>query len=356
MIFGLCLALGTYAKGPVILVHLALPFLTMRYWAPNPPALRHMARGGALALLVGLAVVALWLVPAVVGGTPAYREELLWTQSAARVAGGMAHDRPVWFLAALLPVLLFPWVWSFRIWPALAEASRGDGAARLCLIWALAGLVLFSLISGKQAHYLLPEFPAVALLIARAFGTERMRAPGFQFAPLLLILLGAALIAVAAGLVAPKDDVALLLPKIAVIGVALFAFALAAISWVTPGMGGFAVAGVGLVLALHALIAVTGLRAGYDGQAIAARLSAAEAGGLAVTGMPYNAEFNFAARLTTPVATPSDATALADWAKAHPEGLIFGPLKALSAPPEATEHYNQTEFGFWPASAVTSPE
>jgi hypothetical protein len=183
-----------------------------------------------------------------------------------------------------------------------------------------------------------------------------MQAPGVQFAPLLLILLGVGLLAVAAGLVAPTEDLALLVPKIAVIGVALLAFALAAISWVTPGMGGLAVAGAGLVLALHALIAVTGLRAGYDGRAIAARLSAAEAGGLAVTGMRYNADFNFAARLTTPVATPADAAALADWAKAHPDGLIFGPVRALPTPPEATEYYNRTDFGFWPASAVTSRE
>ncbi len=357
MMFGLCLALGTYAKGPVILVHLAVPFLTLRFWAPNPPAVRHIARGGALALLVALVVVALWLVPAVVGGTPAYREELLWTQSAARVAGGMAHDRPVWFLAALLPVLLFPWVWSFRIWPALAEAIRGDGAAKLCLIWAGAGLVLFSLISGKQVHYLLPELPAVAMLLARAFGAERMQdGRALQFAPVLLILLGIGLLAVASGLIAPKDDIALLVPKMAVIGVALFAFALAALSWVTPGMGGFAVAGVGLVLVLHALIAGTGLQSGYDARPIAEKLATAEATGLAVTGMPYNAEFNFAARLTTPVATPGDATQLDDWAKAHPEGLIFGPVGALKAAPQATERYNRKTYGFWPASAVISPE
>lgn len=355
-LFGLCLALGTYAKGPVVLVHLAVPYLTLRLWAPNPPAAKHIARGGALALAVGLAVVALWLVPAIVGGTPAYRQELLWTQSAARVAGGLAHDRPVWFLLALLPVLLFPWGWSLRVWPALVEAVRGDGAGRLCLIWGVAGLILFSLISGKQAHYLLPEYPAAALLFARAFGTERMQRGGLQVAPVLLLLLGAGLLAIAVGLVAPKGDAALLVPRIVVVAVALLAVALAALAWVTPGMGGFAVAGVGLVLVLHALIAGTGLRQGYDGRAIAARLAAAAPGGLAVTGMPYNAEFNFAARLTGPVATPADDAALRAWAEAHPEGLIFGPVAALPDSPAATERYNRRDYGFWPASAVTSRE
>jgi hypothetical protein len=268
----------------------------------------------------------------------------------------MAHDRPVWFLLALLPLLLFPWGWSLRIWPALAGVVRGDDAARLCLIWALAGLALFSLISGKQAHYLLPEVPAVALLVARAFGTERMQRPGGQYALGLLILLGLGLLAIASGLVDPKGDLALLVPRVAVAGIAVFALAVAAISWATPGMGGFAVAGAGLVLLLHGLIAVTDLRAGYDARSIARRLAAAEAGGLAVFGMPYNAEFNFAARLTTPVATPADTAALADWAGAHPEGLIFGPATALPVPPEAREHFNRIEYGFWPAAAATSRE
>lgn len=356
VLFGLSLALGTYAKGPVILVHLAVPFLTLRLWAPNPPAIRHIARGGALALAVALGLVALWLVPTLLTASPEFREELLWTQSAARVAGGMAHDRPVWFLAVLLPVLLFPWAWSLRVWPALASAVRGDGAGRLCLIWAVSGLILFSLISGKQVHYLLPEFPAVALLFARAFGEERLAGRVPHFAPVLLILFGIGLLAVAAGIIAPSGDMALLLPRIAVVAVALLAFAVAGISWATPGIGGPAVAGMGLVIVLHALIAGTGLRQGYEGGAIAARLSAAEAGGLALTGMPYNAEFNFMARLTQKVATPATPEELVVWAKAYPEGLIFGPNGSIDAPPEATERYNRIEYGFWPAAALTSPE
>ena len=45
-----------------------------------------------------------------------------------------------------------------------------------------------------------------------------------------------------------------------------------------------------------------------------------------------------------------------DWAKAHPDGLIFGPVKALDIAPAQTERYNRIEYGFWPASALTSRE
>ena len=75
-----------------------------------------------------------------------------------------------------------------------------------------------------------------------------------------------------------------------------------------------------------------------------------------MTGMSYNAEFNFAARLTAQVATPADAASLSDWAMAHPDGLIFGPVSALPTPPEAIEHYNRTDYGFWPAAAAIPRE
>jgi hypothetical protein len=59
--------------------------------------------------------------------------------------------------------------------------------------------------------------------------------------------------------------------------------------------------------------------------------------------------------MTTPVATPADAAALADWAKAHPEGLVFG-LKMnslLTAEPQETIHYMGKDWAIWPASIIS---
>jgi 4-amino-4-deoxy-L-arabinose transferase-like glycosyltransferase len=95
--FGLALAFGVYAKGPVIFVHLMPLVLALPFWAPVKPKLSAVLQGFGLALLVALGLVALWLVPTLITATPEFRTELLWTQSAARVAGGMAHDRPIWF-------------------------------------------------------------------------------------------------------------------------------------------------------------------------------------------------------------------------------------------------------------------
>jgi 4-amino-4-deoxy-L-arabinose transferase-like glycosyltransferase len=55
---------------------------------------------------------------------------------------------------------------------------RVDGGLRLCLIWFGIAFVMFSLISGKQLHYLLPEFPAIAL--ALAYGVCKFDMPDNQ--------------------------------------------------------------------------------------------------------------------------------------------------------------------------------
>ncbi|WP_347309829.1 ArnT family glycosyltransferase [Defluviimonas sp. SAOS-178_SWC] len=355
--FGAVLALGVYAKGPVIFVHLMPVLLTMRFWAAAPPRVADAARGFGVAMGVGLALVALWLVPALVAGSAAYRQELLWTQSAARVAGGMAHDRPVWFLAALLPVILFPWCWSWRVWRGVAGEVKAGGPGRMLAIWAASGLVLFSLISGKQVHYLIPEFPAVALLMARALRVEGQGARGGSVAAILPVLIGIAALLFAAGVLPASGDLADLRPFWAVAVFGLLAIAIGIAGWRLPLVPGHAVIGIGLAAALHVLIATSGLYRAYDAGEIVARLQAAKAGGLAVAGMAYNAEFNFGARLDAPVAVLADADAIRSWSRAHPGGILFGPVARfpVEAAPEEQLRYNGLDYGFWPASAVTSP-
>lgn len=72
---GLALAVGVLAKGPVILVHLMPLVLTMPISAPQTPDYRKAWKGFALALAIGLALVALW-VSMRSSGTAEFRTEL----------------------------------------------------------------------------------------------------------------------------------------------------------------------------------------------------------------------------------------------------------------------------------------
>lgn len=341
--FGLALALGTYAKGPVILVHL-LPLLVFHpLWVPadTRPPLGQVLRGAGLALVLALALVALWVVPAAILGGPEYREMILWKQSSGRMVSSFAHARPWYWLAAMLPVLLFPWVWSPELWRGLRRLDRTDPALRFVGLWALSGLVLFSLISGKQVHYLVPELAAVALLFAHALGHrgEDLASPveGIGVPLGLALLAGATVVAAAFGLIGGAET-ALLRPAVSVVAAVVVLALVGAVALRLPLVLGMAFLGMGVVLALNIGIGLTGLRQAYDPQIIASQLTGHEAQGIAVVVPKYHAEFNFPARLTQPVAELTAET-LPGWLAAHPEGRVLAACGQDILPAPATREF-----------------
>jgi 4-amino-4-deoxy-L-arabinose transferase-like glycosyltransferase len=180
-LFALALTGGLLTKGPVMLLHVAFPVLLAPWWSAAVRARRaRWYTGAALATLAALALFALWVLPAAFGGSAEYREQLLWSQTAGRVVASFDHARPGWWYLAVLPAVLLPWSLWPRAWAALARVGR-DAGTRLLLAWLLPTLVAFSLVSGKQAYYLVPELAGFALLLARAAlcheGSQTMRAP-----------------------------------------------------------------------------------------------------------------------------------------------------------------------------------
>ena len=115
--------LGLLAKGPVALLHLGVPLLGARLWHPAARAEgRRFARHALLAVLGGIALFALWLLPAVLLGDPEYRQALLVTQTAGRIQHSFDHAEPWWWYAPVVLVLLAPWWWQAWWWrqvPAL---------------------------------------------------------------------------------------------------------------------------------------------------------------------------------------------------------------------------------------------
>ena len=189
------------AKGPAALVF-ALPY----GWALSPP--RAGAKRGAsnllLQLLPGLAVLGLWAYFAILRtGTDSaegsrFAAELAWGQTAGRVVNSFAHARPVyWYVPAILIATLPYALLLLRPLRRLRCSASGVEESRYLHRLALASLVVFvvwSLISGKQIHYLLPMMPALALLFAAELQeqpglTRRVRVAGGIFLVLLVLLL-----------------------------------------------------------------------------------------------------------------------------------------------------------------------
>ncbi|MCE5973265.1 glycosyltransferase family 39 protein [Sinirhodobacter sp. WL0062] len=340
---GLALGFGILAKGPVILFHLGPALAAYALWSDpaQRPAGRDIAKGAGLAFGVALALVGLWVVPAAITGGAEYRHMILWEQTAGRTVQSFAHARPWYWLLATLPLVLFPWVWTPALWSGLRSLRPSDRALRLCLVQAGAGFVLFSLISGKQVHYLLPEMPAVALIFGRGLvvsGKSAVRGLwGALPAAVLAVLLGGGALGVSLGLWGDAKLSALLHPVAPVVGFALVCALLAVAALRQPRAAGMATLGLGLILAAVGLIATTGLHRAYDAGVIGRQLALHQADGVAVVTDRYNDEFDFEGRLFNAIDLPK-AEEAAEWLAAHPSGMLAGICKKVPLDPTKAEH------------------
>lgn len=197
---GLFVGLGVLTKGPVVLIHIACPILLYPLWRDRRSSLpaRKFFAGMPLVILAGCIPVAAWLGPALHQTGLDFAYNLIWQQAEGRISGslGSAHARPFYFYLLLLPVALLPWAFSFDLWrsrPWRRLSRDGDiGSQDRCVLiflfsWLVLVVVIFSLISGKQPHYLVPLLPVVTLLFGYFMGGVRYRAVAYSAAFMLAV-------------------------------------------------------------------------------------------------------------------------------------------------------------------------
>jgi 4-amino-4-deoxy-L-arabinose transferase-like glycosyltransferase len=258
------------------------------------------------------------------------------------------HAEPFWFYLLWLPVLLFPFSGWPRMWVAVASLRRPlESGLRFALCWLVPTFVVFSLISGKQLYYPLPELAGIALLMAGAIAVLRERRPilanhawlgtwplgvaGIGFALLLF-----ALPLMVAHNVVQGDWADTAAPYSRYFSVI---FLLLGILLLLRGRGELrrlAVAGLIGVFVLNTLFTLT-LWPRWDLRPTARLLSQAEQAGqpLAYLGN-YEGEFHFAGRLTHPITELYGDQALQDFARAHPDALVVAHPGKLT--PEALRY------------------
>ena len=343
LLFGLLIGAGLLTKGPVMLLHIVFPWLLGPLW--NEWAREHRARWygrGVLSVLLGFAMLLAWAIPAGFAGGEAYQHRLFFTQTAGRVVDGTPQSQslqshPHWFGWYLLwlPMLLFPFTGWPRAWVAIGALRKPfDVGIRFALCWLLPSFVVFSLISGKQWYYLLPEFGGWMLLLAGAVAILRERhAPLAENYWLGSWPLGVGSILFAGLLFA--------LPYVAFShafhnewaeGAAPYsrtfsiAFLLLGCLLLVRGRGEMrrlAIAGLLGALALNTLFTLT-LWHKYDLSPTTALVAAAQAEGHAVAFEGnYEGQFHFAGRLTRPLTELHDGASLQAFARQHPDGLII---------------------------------
>ena len=339
----LAIGFGVLAKGPVVVLHLLPVAALAPWWRPGLPWKRWYG-GILLAVMGGSAIALAWAIPAAIQGGEEYRRMIFWGQTAGRVADSFAHKRPFWWYLPLLPILFFPWL----LWPGLWRRFAGlwreglDGGRRFCLSWLAPVFVFFSLISGKQIHYLVPLVPGFALIAGQALRTAR---PHGLLLPALLAG-GVGLGMVYAGLVGLPDKPGMWQGFPWWPG-ALLLFAALLAAWTgrqdSRRMPGLAL--LGAALYASALLTLSdNLWRRYDVRPMAEELRKLQDHSipLANNGF-YHAQFQFAGRLKKPIDELLNPTDIAPWFEKHPDGMVI--LYDDPRPGEAAPAFIQPYLG-----------
>jgi 4-amino-4-deoxy-L-arabinose transferase-like glycosyltransferase len=213
VIFWTALAGGVLLKGPIILMIVGITAACLASLERSWRWLGSLRPGiGVVALL---ALVLPWFIAIVARTRGGFITESLGQDLLGKVASGQeSHGAPpgTYFLlfwvtfwpGAPLAAMAAPTIWK----------ERRDPSTRFLLAWLLPSWLVFELVMTKLPHYVLPLYPAIAILIARSVERNSLSTnPRLVRATVLWPL-------VAAGL-----------PTLGVIGVIIFRHQLALLAW-----------------------------------------------------------------------------------------------------------------------------
>jgi len=227
-------ALAVLSKGLIGVVlpagAMGLYILVERDW--RRIARLHIFSGGLLCL----AIAAPWFVAVSRANPEFFRFFFIQEHFERFLTKEHGRYQPMWYFVPVLLAGILPWIVS--LFPALARAWKRTPAAnfqpqRFLLAWCIVVFVFFSLSDSKLGSYILPIFPALALLIGNTLATAGRRVAVAQ--ALVTAVLGIALAAASTQAMRfaqpdlPPEFLARYVPWIAAAGAALLAGAIASV-------------------------------------------------------------------------------------------------------------------------------
>ncbi len=199
------LGLAVLTKGPVGFLVPVLGMAAYLAWERRLRELPRLLPPWGLLLSAGPALA--WLAAASMLAPSGFAGDVVGMNVLARFFTGTSHVRPFWYFGWSYPMECLPWT---LLWPVVFLAGRQLFAAgrppseieterrrawRFLLAWVGASLLFFSLSSGKRGIYILPTYPAMALLLADSVvhflaGRARMPRPLVATGALLALAFG----------------------------------------------------------------------------------------------------------------------------------------------------------------------
>jgi len=166
LLAGLFMGLAILTKGPV--VYLTLPIFLI-FAAFQKEMKKFWCRDLFLGFLVSVMVVCLWWIPACFVGGKEYIHWILYKQAIGTyVEGGKHfHPQPFHFYFIRFPIEFFPWI-VFLPTAFILGLRKGREKREKFLflsIWFFFIFIFFTFSMGKKDNYLLPLYPAAAMIV-----------------------------------------------------------------------------------------------------------------------------------------------------------------------------------------------
>jgi 4-amino-4-deoxy-L-arabinose transferase-like glycosyltransferase len=154
-----------------------------------------------------VALIGGWLALAYLSGGEAYLRGLLYQKTASTFLGTASHDRPLYYYLVNFPGNFIPWIIflpSALIYGLSAKGRRKEFI--FVLFWFVVIFAFFSVAKAKRELYLLPLYPAAAVMVGYLLAQLPLGAEGAEkrisSIPLIVLIIALALMAISLPIVA----------------------------------------------------------------------------------------------------------------------------------------------------------
>ncbi len=160
------MSLGTLTKGPAAI---ALPGMTILIFLVLTKRLRgFLTRDLILCLVVFVVIVSPWYLSVYMKAGSDFAWELIVKHNFYMFFDTWSHKRPFYYYFINLPWEFFPWIVFLPAAMLNMFARDEEREQRLfLLVWFIGMFCFFTLSQAKQGKYILPLFPAIALIVGR---------------------------------------------------------------------------------------------------------------------------------------------------------------------------------------------
>jgi 4-amino-4-deoxy-L-arabinose transferase-like glycosyltransferase len=172
-VFWIALAAGVLLKGPLILMFIGLPVVTLI--AIDRSASWLKALRPLIGIPVFLLMVAPWFFAILMRTGSTFFSDSIGGDMLSKVYSGQeGHGAPPGYFV----VLFFLTFWPASLLAGMAVPGvwrdKWETPVKFLLAWLIPAWIVFEIVITKLPHYVLPLYPAIAILLARAIETGQM--------------------------------------------------------------------------------------------------------------------------------------------------------------------------------------